>query len=122
MLIGKNVRINKSGCLGRCDEGIVCAAYPNNEWVVEAKPSDVLEIEAWILGLAGMVSSKSWSAYLYLCNISKYFLRVETFMLFLDAYEKTITRYSFIIALFLSSVCWPGGDSFPGRGWELDME
>ena len=51
-LSGKKVRINKSGCLGRCDEGIVCVAYANNEWVVEAKPSDVPEIEAWISKLA----------------------------------------------------------------------
>jgi (2Fe-2S) ferredoxin len=45
------VRVNKSGCLGRCDEGIACVAYPKGEWVVEAMPNDVQAIEEWISSL-----------------------------------------------------------------------
>jgi (2Fe-2S) ferredoxin len=50
-LQGGKVRINKSGCLGRCDEAIACVAYPKGEWVVEATPQDLPEIQAWISGL-----------------------------------------------------------------------
>ena len=42
------VRVNKSGCLDRCKEGIACVAYPKGEWVVEAKPSDLPAIQAWV--------------------------------------------------------------------------
>ena len=51
-LQGGNVRINKSGCLGRCDEGVACVAYPKGEWMVEATPKDLPEIEVWIASLA----------------------------------------------------------------------
>jgi len=30
---GKSVRINKSGCLGKCDEGIACVLYPSQVWL-----------------------------------------------------------------------------------------
>lgn len=41
------VRINSSGCLGRCEEGIVAVCYPQGKWFtgLEAKDEDVL-IEA----------------------------------------------------------------------------
>lgn len=41
------VRINSSGCLGRCEEGIVAVLYPQGRWFSEldAKDEDVL-IEA----------------------------------------------------------------------------
>lgn len=29
---GKAVRINSSGCLGHCEEGIACVLYPQNQW------------------------------------------------------------------------------------------
>ena len=50
-LQGGKVRINKSGCLGRCEHAIACVAYPKGEWVVEANPSDLPEIQAWISSL-----------------------------------------------------------------------
>jgi len=46
------VRVNKSGCLGKCESGIACVAYPAGEWVIEAKPSDLPAIEHWISGIA----------------------------------------------------------------------
>jgi predicted metal-binding protein len=44
------VRVNRSGCLGKCESGVACVAYPAGEWVLEASPSDLFEIERWILG------------------------------------------------------------------------
>lgn len=29
------LRINASGCLGRCEEGIACVLYPSGEWFVD---------------------------------------------------------------------------------------
>jgi len=46
-----SIRVNKSGCLGRCDEAIACVAYPKGEWVVEASPKDVPAIQEWISSL-----------------------------------------------------------------------
>ena len=43
------VRVNKSGCLGKCESGIACVAYPKASWVLEASPSDIPAIEQWIL-------------------------------------------------------------------------
>ena len=45
------VRINKSGCLGRCEDGVVCVAYPKNEWVIEATPADLPAIKDWVFKL-----------------------------------------------------------------------
>jgi predicted metal-binding protein len=45
------VRVNKSGCLGKCESGVACVAYPKGEWVLEASPSDLSSIEAWIRSL-----------------------------------------------------------------------
>lgn len=38
------VRVNSSGCLGRCKEGIVAVLYPEAQWFTElgAKDEDVL--------------------------------------------------------------------------------
>lgn len=44
----KKVRINKSGCLGRCEEGVVCAAYPTNEWVIDASMGDLEAMKKFI--------------------------------------------------------------------------
>ena len=44
----KKIRINKSGCLDRCEEGAVCAAYPTNEWVVNASATDLDAIKKFI--------------------------------------------------------------------------
>lgn len=45
-------RINKSGCLGRCSEGIACVAYPSGEWMTEVrnKSKDIEELKEWIRG------------------------------------------------------------------------
>ncbi len=45
------VRINKSGCLGRCESGIACVAYPKGEWIIEATPEDAVAIQEWIAQL-----------------------------------------------------------------------
>lgn len=34
------VRVNKSGCLGPCEHGIVAVCYPEGNWYTELKPSD----------------------------------------------------------------------------------
>ena len=39
-----NVRINNSGCLGRCDEGPVIAVYPEGVWYTYIDQSDIDEI------------------------------------------------------------------------------
>ena len=40
------VRINKAGCLGRCDEGPVLVVYPDNVWYTFVDKADVDEIIA----------------------------------------------------------------------------
>jgi len=49
----KKVRINKSGCLGRCEEGIAAVAYPSAEWIVNARTSDLEEMKKFILERVG---------------------------------------------------------------------
>ncbi len=49
----KKIRINKSGCLGRCADGIACVAYPSAEWIVNATFSDLEEMKKFILERAG---------------------------------------------------------------------
>ena len=44
-LAGKKIRINKAGCLGRCDEGVVCVAYPQGEWFVEVAANQIQELQ-----------------------------------------------------------------------------
>lgn len=39
-----NIRINKTGCLGRCDEGPVLVVYPDNVWYTFAGKEDIDEI------------------------------------------------------------------------------
>ncbi len=43
------VRINKAGCLGRCEEGVVCVAYPHGDWMVEVTANDVDAIKEKLL-------------------------------------------------------------------------
>lgn len=45
---GKKIRINKSGCLGRCEEGVVAVAYPSAEWIVNASTADLEEMKKFI--------------------------------------------------------------------------
>jgi (2Fe-2S) ferredoxin len=46
------VRINQAGCLGRCDEGPVLVAYPEDVWYRYANTNDIEEIiqEHWVKG------------------------------------------------------------------------
>ncbi|MBS1960151.1 MAG: (2Fe-2S) ferredoxin domain-containing protein [Bdellovibrionales bacterium] len=41
-------RVNKSGCLGRCGEGIACVAYPSGEWLTDVKVDEVDKIKDFI--------------------------------------------------------------------------
>ena len=44
----KKIRINKSGCLDRCAEGVACVAYPSAEWIINASTSDLDEMKRFI--------------------------------------------------------------------------
>ncbi len=41
---GDNVRINQSGCLGRCEEGPVLVIYPQGTWYTYIDNADIDEI------------------------------------------------------------------------------
>ena len=44
-LLGKGkVRVNKAGCLDRCELGPVCVVYPDNVWYQDVDRSDLDEI------------------------------------------------------------------------------
>lgn len=45
------IRINKSGCLGQCDDGIIIAIYPHNKWIKQVKKSDLSSIQAMLSDL-----------------------------------------------------------------------
>lgn len=45
----KKIRINKSGCLGRCEEGVTCVAYPAGEWIVNSSTTDIEQMKKFIL-------------------------------------------------------------------------
>ncbi|MBH47858.1 MAG: hypothetical protein CME71_06770 [Halobacteriovorax sp.] len=34
------VRINSSGCLGKCSKGINCVIYPEGRWITNLQPGD----------------------------------------------------------------------------------
>lgn len=38
------IRINKAGCLGRCDDGPVAVVYPDNVWYTYVNREDIDEI------------------------------------------------------------------------------
>ncbi len=40
----EGVRVNKAGCLGRCDEGPVAVVYPEGVWYTYVDQEDVEEI------------------------------------------------------------------------------
>ncbi len=42
--LSKEIRINKSGCLGKCDKGPCLVVYPKGNWVFNAKEEDCEEI------------------------------------------------------------------------------
>ncbi len=39
------VRVNTSGCLGRCSEGIVAVLYPQGEWMTGLTPESSARVE-----------------------------------------------------------------------------
>lgn len=39
-----NVRVNRAGCLDRCEEGPVCVVYPEGVWYTYVDQSDIDEI------------------------------------------------------------------------------
>jgi (2Fe-2S) ferredoxin len=45
---GKRVRINSSGCLDRCSQGIAVAIYPKNEWLLGCTTESLEEIKKHI--------------------------------------------------------------------------
>lgn len=50
--ISGRVRINASGCLGKCAQGIATVIYPQKEWLVEITPADIEPLKAKIIDLA----------------------------------------------------------------------
>lgn len=42
------IRINASGCLDRCSEGVAMVVYPENEWFVNINESNLDEIKKTI--------------------------------------------------------------------------
>lgn len=38
------IRVNASGCMDRCKEAVVVAAYPQNEWFLKVRPKNVDEL------------------------------------------------------------------------------
>jgi (2Fe-2S) ferredoxin len=51
---GPDVRVNKAGCLGRCEEGPVAVVYPEGVWYTFVDREDIAEIVAEHL-IAGRV-------------------------------------------------------------------
>lgn len=41
---GNRIRLNRAGCLGRCDEGPVLVVYPEGVWYTYIDRSDIDEI------------------------------------------------------------------------------
>lgn len=39
------IRVNSSGCLDRCKDGVAVAIYPQNEWFINVKPDDLDELK-----------------------------------------------------------------------------
>ena len=39
-----NVRINKSGCLGKCKSGIAAVIYPQEKWITDLKLTDSVKV------------------------------------------------------------------------------
>jgi predicted metal-binding protein len=41
----KRIRVNASGCLDRCKEGIAIAIYPQNKWIINASLKDLDQLK-----------------------------------------------------------------------------
>ncbi len=49
----QKIRINKSGCLGRCEEGVVAVAYPSAEWLVNIGTNELEEMKKFVQSKVG---------------------------------------------------------------------
>lgn len=54
----KRVRINSSGCLDRCKEGIAIAIYPQNRWFVNVRHANIHDIKEVITALMNGVGDQ----------------------------------------------------------------
>lgn len=43
--INQQVRVNKSGCLGPCEHGIVAVCYPEGRWLTELTPDNAEKLK-----------------------------------------------------------------------------
>jgi (2Fe-2S) ferredoxin len=41
----KRIRINSSGCIDRCSEGVAIAMYPQNQWLVNVSEKNIDEVK-----------------------------------------------------------------------------
>lgn len=41
----KQIKVYRSGCLGKCSEGIAIACYPEKKFLLEVEPDDAKEIK-----------------------------------------------------------------------------
>lgn len=48
------IRVNASGCLGRCEEGIATVFYPQGDWVTRLTSDDAEVLEKKIESLLGL--------------------------------------------------------------------
>ena len=42
--LNKQIRINKSGCLGKCQQGPCLVVYPKGDWIFKVKKDDCEKI------------------------------------------------------------------------------
>jgi (2Fe-2S) ferredoxin len=42
----RELKVSRSGCLGRCDEGVVAVCYPQGDWYTKLKAKDAGELRA----------------------------------------------------------------------------
>jgi len=42
----KQIRINKSGCLGQCENGVAAVLYPENKWFLNLTDQDAKKLIA----------------------------------------------------------------------------
>lgn len=45
----KEIKVFRSGCLGRCSEGIAMACFPEKKFILEVKEKDLKEIKKGLL-------------------------------------------------------------------------
>jgi len=48
----KDLRVNRAGCLGRCEEGPVIVRYPSGEWLAPADAESCMALAQTILSKA----------------------------------------------------------------------